>query len=110
MAILSLSGVVTWWAIVGPHMVLSFGTGMIVPNASRRRRHVSQARRHGVVAGRPGADGHGRAGHHHRGDLTVIGSRYIAMPLVIGLMPFALATVLSARLLRPRPRAPKLEP
>ena len=30
----------------------------------------------------------------------LIGSRYVAMPLVIGLMPFALATVLSARLLR----------
>jgi DHA1 family bicyclomycin/chloramphenicol resistance-like MFS transporter len=42
--------------------------------------------------------------------LTLIGSRYVAMPLVIGLMPFALLTVLSARLLRPRPRAPKLEP
>ena len=41
--------------------------------------------------------------------LTLIGSRYVAMPLVIGLMPFALLTVLSARLLRPRPRAPKLE-
>ena len=34
MAALSLSGVVTWWAIVGPHMVLSFGSGMIVPNAN----------------------------------------------------------------------------
>ncbi len=34
MAALSLSEVVTWWAIVGPHMVLSFGTGMIVANAN----------------------------------------------------------------------------
>jgi hypothetical protein len=32
------------------------------------------------------------------------------MPLVIGLMPFALLTVLSARLLRPRPQPPKLGP
>ena len=40
--------------------------------------------------------------------LTVIGSRYVAMPLVIGLMPFAVLTVLSARLLRSRPRPPKL--
>ena len=41
--------------------------------------------------------------------LTLVGSRYVAMPLVIGLMPFALLTVLSARLLRPRPQAPKLD-
>ena len=34
MAALSLSGVVTWWAIIGPHVVLSFGTGMIVANAN----------------------------------------------------------------------------
>lgn len=32
--------------------------------------------------------------------LTLVESRYIAMPLVLGLMPFAVATVLSARLLR----------
>ena len=36
--------------------------------------------------------------------LTLIGSRYVAMPLVIGLMPFALLTVLSARCCA-RPRA-----
>ena len=30
MAALSLAEIVTWWAIVGPHMLLSFGTGMIV--------------------------------------------------------------------------------
>ena len=52
MAILSLSGVVTWWAIVGPW----------------RHRHVSQAGRHGVVIGRPCANGHGRHGHRDRGD------------------------------------------
>ena len=37
--------------------------------------------------------------------LTLVGSRYVAMPLVIGLMPFALLTVLSARLLS-APRRP----
>ncbi len=37
--------------------------------------------------------------------LTVVGSRYVAMPMVIGLAPFAIATVLSARLLRGEPRA-----
>ena len=34
MGALSLSGVVAWWAIIGPHVVLSFGTGMIVANAN----------------------------------------------------------------------------
>jgi hypothetical protein len=34
---------------------------------------------------------------------------YVALLVVIGLMPFALLTVLSARLLRPGPRTPKLE-
>ena len=75
----------------------------------RRRRHVSQARRHGLVAGRawrrwawaPWA-------RSTVAILTVVGSRYVAMPLVIGLMPFAVLTVLSARLLRARPRPPKL--
>jgi len=42
--------------------------------------------------------------------MTAIGSRYVAMPLVIGLMPFALATVLSAQLLRPRPGRSNLNP
>jgi DHA1 family bicyclomycin/chloramphenicol resistance-like MFS transporter len=41
--------------------------------------------------------------------LTLFGSRYIAMPLIIGLTPFAVAMLLSARLLRPGTRAPKLE-
>ena len=39
--------------------------------------------------------------------LTLAGSRYIAMPLVIGLAPFAVATLLSARLLRHGPAAIK---
>jgi DHA1 family bicyclomycin/chloramphenicol resistance-like MFS transporter len=41
--------------------------------------------------------------------LSLVGSHYIVMPLVVGLLPFAVATVLSARLLRGDPRAPKLE-
>ena len=60
-------GVVAWWAIVGPHMVLSFGTGMIVANANAGAvglypRLAGTA----VVAGRAGADGHGRDGHGRR--------------------------------------------
>jgi len=111
MAILSLSGVVTWWAIVGPYMVLSFGTGMIVDNANAGAIGMFP-RLAGTAASLAGLAqmGMGAMGTVTVAILTLIGSRYVAMPLVIGLMPFALLTVLSARLLRPRPRAPKLEP
>ena len=110
MAILSLSGVVTWWAIVGPHMVLSFGTGMIVANANAGAIGTFP-RLAGTASSLAGLAqmGMGAMGTVTVAILTLIGSRYVAMPLVIGLMPFALLTVLSARLLRPRPRAPKLE-
>jgi MFS transporter, DHA1 family, multidrug resistance protein len=110
MAILSLSGVVTWWAIVGPHMVLSFGTGMIVANANAGAIGM-YPRLAGTASSLAGLAqmGMGAMGTVTVAILTLIGSRYVAMPLVIGLMPFALLTVLSARLLRPRPRAPKLE-
>jgi DHA1 family bicyclomycin/chloramphenicol resistance-like MFS transporter len=37
--------------------------------------------------------------------LTAIGSDYIALPLVVGLGPFAIATVLAARLIRVTPLA-----
>ena len=110
MAILSLSGVVTWWAIVGPHMVLSFGTGMIVANANAGAIGM-YPRLAGTASSLAGLAqmGMGAMGTVTVAILTLIGSRYVAMPLVIGLMPFALLTVLSARLLRPRLRAPKLE-
>ena len=42
--------------------------------------------------------------------LTLVGGRYIAMPLVIGLAPFAVAILLSARLLRPGASASKVSP
>jgi MFS transporter, DHA1 family, multidrug resistance protein len=111
MGILSLSGVVTWWAIVGPHMVLSFGTGMIVANANAGAIGMFP-RLAGTASSLAGLAqmGMGAMGTVTVAILTLIGSRYVAMPLVIGLMPFALLTVLSARLLRPRPRPPKLEP
>ncbi len=111
MGILSLSGVVTWWAIVGPHMVLSFGTGMIVANANAGAIGMFP-RLAGTASSLAGLAqmGMGAMGTVTVAILSLIGSRYVAMPLVIGLMPFALLTVLSARLLRPRPRPPKLEP
>ncbi len=110
MAALSLSGIVTWWAIVGPHMLLSFGTGMIVANANAGAVGL-YPRLAGTASSLAGLAqmGMGAMGTVAVAALTVVGSRYVAMPMVIGLTPFAIATVLSARLLRGEPRAPKLE-
>src|SRR5258706_1246778 len=110
MAVLSLSGIVTWWAIIGPHMVLSFGTGMIVANANAGAVGLFP-RLAGTASSLAGLAqmGIGAMGTVTVAILTLVESRYIAMPLVLGLMPFAVATVLSARLLRPGTRRPKLE-
>ncbi len=110
MAALSLSGIVTWWAIVGPHMLLSFGTGMIVANANAGAVGM-YPRLAGTASSLAGLAqmGMGAMGTVAVAALTVVGSRYIAMPMVIGLAPFAVATVLSARLLRGEPQAPKLD-
>ncbi|MDP2373561.1 MAG: hypothetical protein Q8M36_07950, partial [Reyranella sp.] len=110
MAALSLSEVVTWWAIIGPHMLLSFGTGMIVANANAGAVGM-YPRLAGTASSLAGLAqmGMGAMGTVTVALLSIIGSRYVAMPLVIGLAPFAIATVLSARLLRGGPRAPKLE-
>jgi DHA1 family bicyclomycin/chloramphenicol resistance-like MFS transporter len=110
MAVLSLSGIVTWWAIIGPHMVLSFGTGMIVANANAGAVGLFP-RLAGTASSLAGLAqmGIGAMGTVTVAILTLVESRYIAMPLVLGLMPFAVATVLSARLLRPGTRPPKLE-
>ena len=110
MAALSLSEVVTWWAIVGPHMLLSFGTGMIVANANAGAVGM-YPRLAGTASSLAGLAqmGMGAMGTVTVAILSVIGSRYIAMPLVIGLAPFAIATVLSARLLRAGTGAPKLD-
>jgi DHA1 family bicyclomycin/chloramphenicol resistance-like MFS transporter len=37
--------------------------------------------------------------------LSTVDTRYVAMPLVVGLLPFAVATVLAARLLKVTPLA-----
>lgn len=110
MALLSLSGVVTWWAIVGPQVMLNFGSGMIVGNANAGAVGLFP-RLAGTASSLAGVAqmGMGALGTVTVAILAVIGSRYVAMPLVIGLMPFAILTVLSAQLLRPVPRAPKLD-
>ncbi|WP_296349598.1 multidrug effflux MFS transporter [Reyranella sp.] len=110
MAALSLSEVVTWWAIVGPHMVLSFGTGMIVANANAGAVGMFP-KLAGTASSLAGLAqmGMGAMGTITVAILTIVGSRYVAMPLVIGLAPFAIATLWSAQLLRGAPRPPKLE-
>jgi MFS transporter, DHA1 family, multidrug resistance protein len=106
MATLSLSGVFTWWAIIVPHMMLSIGSGAIGPNAS-----AGAVGLYPRLAGTASSWlGLAQMGMGALGTIavaittligTMIGSRYVAMPLVIALAPFAVATVLSARLLRP---------
>jgi MFS transporter, DHA1 family, multidrug resistance protein len=104
MAALSLGGVQTWWAIIGPHMVLSFGSGMIGPNASAGAVGL-YPRLAGTASSWIGLAqmGMGALGTVVIAMLTAIGSDHVAMPLVVGLLPFAVATVLAARLLKVPP-------
>jgi DHA1 family bicyclomycin/chloramphenicol resistance-like MFS transporter len=107
MGALSLAGMEAWWTIVGPHMVLSFGSGFLVPTSGAGAVGMFP-KLAGTAASWVGLAqmGMGALGTIAVALLTLAGSRYIAMPLVIGLLPFALLTVLSARLLRtPRPTA-----
>jgi len=110
MGALSLAGFETWWAIIGPHMVLSFGSGFLVPTSSAGAVGMFP-KLAGTAASWVGLAqmGMGALGTIAVALLTMAGSRYIAMPLVVGLLPFALLTVLSARLLR-APRTTAIEP
>jgi DHA1 family bicyclomycin/chloramphenicol resistance-like MFS transporter len=110
MGALSLAGFETWWAIVGPHMVLSFGSGFLVPTSSAGAVGMFP-RLAGTAASWVGLAqmGMGALGTIAVAGLAMAGSGYIAMPLVVGLLPFALLTVLSARLLR-APRTTAIEP
>jgi DHA1 family bicyclomycin/chloramphenicol resistance-like MFS transporter len=104
--ILRFAGLQTWWAIVVPHMVLSFGSGMIGPNASAGAVSL-YPRLAGTASSWVGLAqmGMGALGTVVVALLTTIGSDYIAMPLVVGLLPFAIATVLAARLITIPPLA-----
>jgi DHA1 family bicyclomycin/chloramphenicol resistance-like MFS transporter len=106
MAVLSLAGIQTWWAIIGPHMVLSFGSGMIGPNASAGAVSL-YPRLAGTASSWVGLAqmGMGALGTVIVAVLTAFGSDYFAMPLVVGLLPFAIATVLAARLITVTPLA-----
>lgn len=110
MGALSLAGFEAWWTIIGPHMVLSFGSGFLVPTSSAGAVGMFP-KLAGTAASWVGLAqmGMGALGTIAVALLTMAGSRYIAMPLVVGLLPFALLTVLSARLLR-SPRTTAIEP
>jgi DHA1 family bicyclomycin/chloramphenicol resistance-like MFS transporter len=110
MGALSLAGFESWWTIIGPHMVLSFGSGFLVPTSSAGAVGMFP-KLAGTAASWVGLAqmGMGALGTVAVAVLTLADSRYIAMPLVVGLLPFALLTVLSARLLR-SPRTTAIEP
>jgi MFS transporter, DHA1 family, multidrug resistance protein len=104
LATLSLSGVFTWWAILVPHMMLSIGSGAIGPNASAGAVGL-YPRLAGTASSWLGLAqmGMGALGTVAVAVATMIGSRYVAMPLAIALAPFAIATVLASRLLKATP-------
>src|SRR4029450_9416556 len=88
MAALSLAGIVTWGAIIGPHVVLSFGTGMIVANANAGAVGLFP-KLAGTAASLAGLAqmGMGSLGTVTGAILALIGSRYVAVARGIGLMP-----------------------
>ena len=87
-------------------LVLSFGSGMIGPNASAGAVSL-YPRLAGTASSWVGLAqmGMGALGTIVVAVLTAMGSRYIALPMVIGLLPFAIATVLASRLLKVSPLA-----
>lgn len=102
MAALSLCDILTWWAIVGPHMLQSFGTGLIVANAQAGAVGL-YPRLAGTASSLVGLTqmGMGALGTVAAAALTLPDSGHVVLPLALGLMPFAILAVLSARLLRP---------
>lgn len=102
MAALAFADVLAWWTIIVPHMILSFGTGLIVANANAGAVGM-YPRLAGTASSITGLAqmGMGAMGTIAVALLTDIGSRYAALPLIVGLTPFAVATLLSARLLHP---------
>ena len=102
MAALSLSGFLAWWTIILPHVLLSFGTGIMTPTANAGAVSL-YPRLAGTASSWVGLAqmGIGALGTVTVALLSLLDSRYVAMPLVVGLMPFAVASLLSARLLRP---------
>ncbi|MEI6203174.1 MAG: hypothetical protein WCP68_14595, partial [Enhydrobacter sp.] len=109
MGALSLAHFEVWWAISGPYMILSFGSGLIGPAASAGAVGL-YPRLAGTASSWVGLAqmGMGAIGTVVVALLSTVEMKYMAMPLVIGLAPFAVLTVLSARLLRHGPPAANL--
>ena len=109
MGTLSLMRLEVWWAISGPYMILSFGSGLIGPAASAGAVGL-YPRLAGTASSWVGLAqmGMGAVGTVVVALLSTVEMKYMAMPLVVGLAPFAVLTVLAARLLRPQPPAAKL--
>jgi DHA1 family bicyclomycin/chloramphenicol resistance-like MFS transporter len=119
MALPAVFNTLAWWSIVVPHALLSFGSGMVVPTASagaiglHPRLAGTASSLFGLAQMGIGALGtvvvavlSGLGGHGPGIPLvgTWVGCRSVAcavpMPLVIGLLPFALAGAVSAWRLR----------
>jgi DHA1 family bicyclomycin/chloramphenicol resistance-like MFS transporter len=118
MAVPAYFNVLAWWSIIGPHMLLSFGSGMVVPTAS-----AGAIGLHPRLAGTASSlfglaqMGIGAMGTVSVAVLTGLGSHAsgvplvgewagcrtaacgVPVPLVVGLLPFALAGFFSARML-----------
>jgi DHA1 family bicyclomycin/chloramphenicol resistance-like MFS transporter len=110
MGVLSLMRVEVWWAITGPYTILSFGSGLIGPAASAGAVGL-YPRLAGTASSWLGLAqmGMGAVGTVVVALLSTVESKYIAMPLVIGLAPFAVLRVLSSRLLRHGPPTANLK-
>lgn len=98
------------WAPLSSCMVRSFGSGFLVPTSSAGAVGMFP-KLAGTAASWVGLAqmGMGAMGTIAVAVLSLAGSRYVAMPPVVGLLPFGLLTVLSARLLR-SPRTTAIEP
>jgi MFS transporter, DHA1 family, multidrug resistance protein len=109
MAALALSRVETWWAITGPYVILSFGSGLIGPAASAGAVGL-YPKLAGTASSWLGLTqmGMGALGTIVVALFSTVEMKYLAMPLVVSLAPFAVLTVLSSRLLRHGPPAANL--
>jgi MFS transporter, DHA1 family, multidrug resistance protein len=109
MAALAFSRVETWWAITGPYMILSFGSGLIGPAASAGAVGL-YPKLAGTASSWLGLTqmGMGALGTIVVALFSTVEMKYLAMPLVVSLAPFAVLTVLSSRLLRHGPPAANL--
>jgi MFS transporter, DHA1 family, multidrug resistance protein len=118
-AILSVSGILTWWSITVPFMICSFGSGLVVPNANAGavglypRLAGTASSLVGLAQMGMGAMGTvavaiatGLGGYDRT--LPLVGEWIgcttracaIPMPLVLAQLPFAFAAFFAARLLR----------